>query len=128
MNDYTSVQSPVYSVDVKPNGVANFSIKDDEITLMYQINLKDKGIWEGNNGYSSPHPERHFICHENGQMIVLPSNYKKLIYLDYTPNKPEPKVFIRARQWEWDQWMSKNFPDSGNAKVYKLIKNFIKNK
>ena len=118
--------SPTYTVEVKPTGMAYFFIRDDENIIEFKMNLKDIDAWEGNDSYSSPNPDRHFICQENGQMIAMPSNYKRLIYLDYTPNNPKPKVFIRARQWEWDQWMSKNFPDSGNAKIYKKIKEFLK--
>ena len=126
MNDYTSNRCPMYSVSVTSNGVADFSIKYGEITLEYEINLKDKGLFEGEQGYSPPHSQRHFICHEDGEMIATPGIYTRLIYLEYTSNNSEPKVFVRARQWEWDWWMSVHFPESANAKVYRMIEEYVK--
>jgi hypothetical protein len=120
------MNSIVYSVDVKSNGMAYFTVSYNENIKTFELNLKDEGIWEGDNAYTAPDPRRHFICHEDGELIATRYNYYKLILLDWKENKKQPKVFHRVRQWEFDKWFSEQFPTSGNAKVYNKIQNFIK--
>ena len=37
----------------------------------------------------------------------------------------KPVKFIRATQYEYDRWSNREFPESDNAKVFKLIDNLI---
>ena len=119
-NDYTKGICPVYSVDVRKNGMAYFILKKNGFMKCVDIDLKKEGVWEGKNAYSAPHPERHFICHENGELVITSYNFKRLMLFEYHDNGT--KTFFRARQWELDWWFSKEFPDSGNAKIYNILK------
>lgn len=48
--------------------------------------------------------------------IVLIRNREKSLSVRY-----KNETFIKARQWEYDRWLSKNYPDSINTKVYNKI-------
>jgi hypothetical protein len=45
--------------------------------------------------------------------------------MEHREGNPNPKIFYRARQWEFDWWMDNHFPNSANAKIYRKIKNFL---
>ena len=124
MNEYTKGLCTQYSVDVKSNGIAYFTIIDGDHAQEFDINLKDNDLFEGDKGYSPPHPERHLICHEDGEIIATPFNYTRLVFIDWTGGVP--KTFFRARQWEFDWWMSEKFPESANAQVYRMVEQFAK--
>ena len=122
MDEYTRGECVRYSVDVRSNGMAYFIIQDGEIMREFEINLIQDGLW-GEKGYRAVHSQRHFICHEDGELVATSYPHFRLILLENQPDSPKPKTFIRARQWEFDWWMSTQFPDSANAKVYQTIKN-----
>lgn len=125
MGDYIKKMCPRYSVDVKSNGMAYFNIVEDDFPILYSIDLKKEGLWEGKEGYSAPHPKRHFICHEDGDLVVTSYPHNKLLLLEWQEANPLPKVFYRVRQWEFDWWMSERFPETANAKIYNKIKKYI---
>ena len=125
MNCYTKGLCPRYSVSFKSGGTGYFTITDGDNARVFEIDLSEKGLWTGKEAYTQPHPGRHFICHEDGELIATPDIYRRLILVEWIGDVP--KTFIRARQWEFDWWMSIQFPDSANAKVYQMIKNFTKN-
>ena len=123
MEEYLKGKCPKYSVDIRNDGMAEFVIVlEDNNVKNYTINLKKEGLWKD---YSMPHPRRHFICHNDGDMVITPQNYNKLILLDWREKNQKPKVYFRARQWEFDWWMNLHFPDTANAKIYKKIKDYI---
>ena len=126
MNDYKENKCPKYSVTVHQDGTANFVVKKEGGRyFICHVDLKKENLWQGREGYSAPDPERHFICHEDGDLVVTPYKHTRLILLEWKENKSRPKIFYRARQWEFDWWMNINFPDSANSKVYQKMKEYI---
>lgn len=123
---YTIMNSTArYSVDVDSKGSAFFTINDDKMIKYLDIDLNARGLWEGKNGYRPPHPQRHFICYEDGEIIATPHKHHKLLFLDWSENKSKPRVYHRVRQWEFDRWFNEEFPDSANAKVYRMIQKLV---
>ena len=122
-NNYYKIENPaVYSVDVDIcTGIAYFTIKQGNYMKNFEINLIKEGYWIGAKAYRRPHPQRHFICPDDGDLVITPYPNPRLILLEST--EKGTKIFVRARQWELDYWFSKNFPDSTNAKIYNIIKN-----
>jgi len=121
MNEYTHGECVQYSVDVKSSGVAYFIIQDGETTREYETNLIQDGLW-GETGYSDVCPQRHFICYEDGELITTLYPHFRLILIEKLCDSAKPRTFFRAKQWEYDWWMSMQFPYSANAKVYQMIK------
>jgi len=124
MNEYTKGLCTQYSVYFKSGGTACFTITDGYNDQEFEIDLSEKGLWTGKEVYRQPHPERHFICREDGELISTPYNYTRLIMIDWTDGVP--KTFFRARQWEFDWWMDEHFPESANAQVYRIVEQFAK--
>ena len=59
-------------------------------------------------------------CHyrdEYGDIVAFREGSCRLVLVD------DDKVFIKARQWEYDRWMLKKYPNSVNARVYSCMTN-----
>ena len=122
MSEYVHGLCPKYAVDIRNNGMADFTILVNNDINSYSIDLKKENLWES---YSSPNPKRHFICHEDGELIVTPYNYNRLILPVLGKNNEQSKIFYRVRQWEFDWWMNLHFPESANGIVHRKIKEYI---
>ena len=95
MTEYTQGKCPQYKVDVGENGIANFTfINYNASNEKYTIDLVKENLLKGEGGYSSPHPKRHFICREDGDLVVAPEYYNRLILLEWDENNEKTKNFL----------------------------------
>ena len=113
-----------YSIFVD-DGNAIFEIKTNGVIKQKQIDLKENGWWTGENPYESVNKVHHFISRKDGELIATKEPYNRVVYIEEPDNDyDEPKIFTRARQFEYDFWMRNNFPDSTNAKIYNILEKF----
>lgn len=70
--------------------------------------------------YEGVNKESHFRD-VNGDIVVIQNCPRRLVSVI------NGETFIKARQWEYDRWMNKKYPNTVNACVYNILtrKNFI---
>lgn len=88
-------------------------------TINFKIfNSSDKSIIFKNveemKKYELVNPKVHFRD-INGDIVLIRNREKSLVV------KTETETFIKARQWEYDKWLSRKYPNSINAKVYSKL-------
>ena len=94
-----------------------FLLRDGKHTLTTYIQFNKK---EEVNSYEGVNKECHFRDIK-GDIVVIKNCSKRLVYV------VNGETFIKARQWEYDRWMKKNYPESINAYIYDTLskRNFV---
>ena len=100
--------------------VENFNFQEKSILFKVYVNFtpklfevvfnctKDLEIYEGVNRHL------HYVD-ENGDIVNIINTQNSTIV------ERGGKKFIKARQWQYDKWMFRNYPDSINARVYNTL-------
>lgn len=94
-----------------------FLIKNGKSTLSTYITFNKS---QELSMYESVNKECHFRDIK-GDIVVIQNCSTKLVSVI------NGETFIKARQWEYDRWMSKKYPNTINSIVYQILseKNFV---
>ena len=95
--------------------VQGFNAENGEIVFKFTNgDLKTINLYESNlKKYQGVNPKSHYVDSVSENIVKLFSN--RVIVVD------NGIIYRRATQSQYDKWMTKEFPDSDNAKVYNIL-------
>lgn len=85
-----------------------FMVKKNGQMIEHKINMQKENLLD----YGSVHPSHY--RDEKGNIVIIPYDNRLVHYQDN-------EMFIKARQWEYDKWCTREFPDSANARLYRIF-------
>jgi hypothetical protein len=102
----------MYSVYAFNNQTKDMVFKFSDKHL-HTINLKDYNLTQ----YGSVNPTHHYFDTKTKTIVNLcQPNNSRIFNIDN-----DGVLYRNATQFEFDRWMSQEFPESDNAKVYKIL-------
>jgi hypothetical protein len=82
---------------------------------LHTINLKDSNLTQ----YGSVNPTHHYFDTKTETIVNLcQPNNSRIFNIDN-----DGVLYRKATQFEFDRWMSQEFPESDNAKVFNILIN-----
>jgi hypothetical protein len=102
----------MYSVYAFNNQTKDMVFKFSDQHL-HTINLKDSNLTQ----YGSVNPTHHYFDTKTETIVNLcQPNNSRIFNIDN-----DGVLYRNATQFEFDRWMSQEFPESDNSKVYKIL-------